>query len=75
MKTKILITIICTCALFKAQAQEWGYVSSLQNEYLRKIWTQGLDTVYIVGENGLIARSIDQAETWNKQYFPARRSL
>ena len=63
------------CPLFKLQAQEWGYVSSLQNEWLRKIWTQGLDTVYIVGENGLIARSTDQAETWNKQYFHTKVAL
>jgi len=75
MKTKLLTTIICACSLFTVQAQEWGYVSSLQNEWLRKIWTQGLDTVYIVGENGLIARSIDQAETWNKQYFPTKVAL
>jgi hypothetical protein len=53
MKTKILITIICACALFKVQAQEWGCVSTLQNEMLRKIWTQGLDTVFVVGEKVL----------------------
>jgi photosystem II stability/assembly factor-like uncharacterized protein len=49
-------------------AQEWGYVNTLQNEILRKICTQGTDTVYIAGENGLIARSADHAMTWNKQY-------
>jgi len=75
MKTKLLITIICACPLFKLQAQEWGYVSSLQNEWLRKIWTQGLDTVYIVGEKGLIARSIDASEHWNKQYFQTKVAL
>ena len=77
MKTKLLISIICACSLFKvqAQAQEWGYVSTLQNEWLRKIWTQGLDTVYIVGEKGLIARSIDASENWNKQYFPTKMAL
>jgi len=47
---------------------EWDYVSSLQNEWLQKICTQGLDTVYIVGKNGLIAHSTDRTLTWNKQY-------
>jgi len=75
MKTKLLTTIICACSLFTVQAQEWGYVSSLQDEWLRKIWTQGLDTVYIVGENGLIARSIDQGEKWDKKYFPTKVAL
>ena len=74
MKTKILIPIICVCSLFGIQAQEWGYVNTLTDEWLRKIWTQGLDTVYIVGENGLIARSTDQGETWDKQY-PTQAAL
>ena len=75
MKTKILLSIICACSLFKLQAQEWGYVNTLTDEYLRKIWTQGLDTVYIAGENGLIARSTDQGETWEKKYFPTHVNL
>jgi photosystem II stability/assembly factor-like uncharacterized protein len=47
----------------------WEYVSSLQNENLRKIFTLGIDTVFVVGENGLIARSCDKTLTWNKKYY------
>lgn len=75
MKIKLLISIICICSLFEVQAQEWGYVNTLANEWLRKICTQGMDTVYIVGENGLIAKSVDRGETWEKQYFPTRVAL
>ncbi|GHV25501.1 hypothetical protein FACS1894176_04110 [Bacteroidia bacterium] len=69
MKTKILLLMMGLCNLFAIQAQEWGYVNTLTNEWLRKICTQGLDTVYIVGENGLIAQSTDRGNTWNKQHF------
>jgi len=70
MKTKIhLIAIFLLLGIYAGKAQEWGYVNTLTGEYMRKIWTQGLDTVYIVGENGLIARSTDQGETWEKQHF------
>jgi len=76
MKTKIhLIAIFLLLGIYAGKAQEWGYVSTLTDEYMRKIWTQGLDTVYIVGENGLIARSTDQGETWGKQYFPTKVAL
>jgi photosystem II stability/assembly factor-like uncharacterized protein len=69
MKIKFLLLTVGLCSLFSMQAQEWGYVNTLTDEWLCKICTQGLDTVYIVGENGLIARSTDPGATWNKQYF------
>jgi len=76
MKTKIFfIAAFLLLGIYAVQAQEWGYVNTLTDEYMRKIWTQGLDTVYIVGENGLIARSTDQGETWGKQYFPTKVAL
>jgi hypothetical protein len=73
MKTKLLFlaTIFTTVSFLKASDQityQWDYVNTLQNEWLQKICTQGLDTVYIVGRNGLIAKSTDRASTWNKQY-------
>ena len=74
MKTKLLFlaAFFITVSFFKASAQttqyEWDYVNTLQNEWLQKICTQGLDTVYVVGRNGLIAKSTDRALTWNKQY-------
>ena len=75
MKTKILISIICACSLFKVQAQEWEYVCSLTGEQLCKVCTQGTDTVYVVGENGLIAKSADKGLTWDKQYFHGKETL
>lgn len=74
MKTKLLIlgTLFTIATTINASAQttqyEWDYVSSLQNEWFKKICTQGLDTVYIVGRNGLIAKSTDRTSTWSKQY-------
>lgn len=73
MKTRLLFltTFLASVLFMSASAQTtyvWDYVSTLQNEWLQKICTQGLDTVYIVGRNGLIAKSTDRALTWNKQY-------
>jgi len=76
MKTKVLLFFLFIFGgIYSLQAQEWGYVSTLTNEMMRKICTQGLDTVYIVGDNGLIARSTDKGETWGKQYFPTKVAL
>jgi len=69
MKTKILLSIICACSLFAVKAQEWGYDNAFQREVITNIWTQGLDTVFVVGENGLIAKSTDRGNTWSKQYY------
>jgi hypothetical protein len=71
--TTIIMLIYLSIGVF--QAQEWGYVNTLTDECLHKICTQGLDTVYIVGKNGLIAQSTDQGETWNKQHFPTGVTL
>lgn len=54
MKTKLLFlaTFIISVSFIKVSAQtayKWENVNSLQNEWLQKICTQGLDTVYIVG--------------------------
>src|ERR1035437_10278764 len=72
IKLLILVTILLLARPVSLKAQTtqyvWDYVSSLQNEWLQKICTQGLDTVYIVGRNGLIARSTDRTSTWSKQY-------
>ncbi|OJU44411.1 MAG: hypothetical protein BGN96_01615 [Bacteroidales bacterium 45-6] len=54
-------------------AQTWEYVSTIQNEDMRKVFAKGLDTVFVVGENGLIARSPDRAFTWQKQHPVAAR--
>jgi Uncharacterized protein related to plant photosystem II stability/assembly factor len=71
MKAKILLSIICACFLFKAQAQkqEWEWVCSLFDGGLCKVYAQGADTVYVVGENGLVAKSPDKGITWDKSYL------
>jgi len=69
MKTKIsLLLLILANSLQLIVSQTWEYSNALENEWMRKICTHGLDTVYIVGNNGLIARSTDRSLTWNKQY-------
>ena len=75
MRTKILISIICACSLFKIQAQGWEYVCSLTGESLCKVYAQGADTVYVVGKNGLIAQSTNGGVTWDKKYFPSKETL
>ena len=58
--------------------REWGFLKTLQGDvFLQKIWTQGIDTVFIVGDmaegnnaGGMVARSIDQGESWEKQLLP-----
>ena len=76
MKAKIIISIICACSLFYVQAQEeWEYVCSLTGESLRKVYAQGTDIVYVVGENGLIAKSTDKGLTWDKKYFSNGEAL
>lgn len=70
IKLFILIAFSNSIALVNAQTTqyEWDYVSTLQNEWFKKICTQGLDTVYVIGRNGLIAQSTNRALTWTKQY-------
>ena len=77
MKTKLIViaAIIFMSLTVSVSAQSWEYVNTLQNEWLQKICTQGEDTVYIVGQNGLIAKSTDRALTWNKQYISSKVTL
>jgi len=72
MKTKLLliITILLLSYSLQMKAQQWEYVNSpTRDAWMQKVCAQGLDTVYIVGENGLIAKSADRALTWSKQNF------
>jgi photosystem II stability/assembly factor-like uncharacterized protein len=69
MKTKLtLFLLLLASSLQLMFSQTWEYSNALEGEWMRKICTQGLDTVYIVGHNGLIARSTDRSATWTKQY-------
>jgi photosystem II stability/assembly factor-like uncharacterized protein len=75
MKTKTFTLSFLFLLMLPAAlpAQTWEYVSTMKNEYMRKVCTKGLDTVFVVGENGLIACSPDRALTWQKQYPVATR--
>ena len=71
MKTKLIIiaTILVLSCPELLKAQTWEYVNTLKtNEWLGKAYTKGLDTVFVVGYNGLIARSANRTLTWTKQY-------
>jgi hypothetical protein len=70
MKTKLIVIaiIIFFSQTVLVAAQTWVPVNTLQNEWLQKIYTQGLDTIFIVGKSGLIAKSTDKTKTWSKQY-------
>lgn len=71
MKTKLIAVAIITCLTqsLAITAQSWVAVNTLPNEWLQKICTRGSDTVFIVGKNGLIAKSTDRTKTWTKQYY------
>ena len=77
MKKKLflLATIIAVFQSFTVNAQNWEYSNAFESDWLMKICTQGLDTVYIVGDNGLVAKSTDRAKTWNKQYHSSEATL
>lgn len=71
MKTKLIVIAIITCLTqtLPVTGQSWVAVNTLPNEWLQKIHAHGLDTVFIVGKNGLIAKSTDRTRNWNKQYY------
>lgn len=77
MKSKLflILLIMCHIQISSVVGQTWEKVTSLQNEEIQKISTQGLDTVYVVGKNGLIAQSTNRALTWNKQYIAGGATL
>lgn len=71
MRAKLILILFFSLLqshLIFTNAQNWEYSNAFENEWLQKICTQGLDTVYIVGDNGLIAKSTDRTKTWTKQY-------
>jgi len=57
----------------------WEYIRSIgyewERDWMNKVYTQGNNTVYVVGDNGFIAKSADCALTWDKQYFPTQEKL
>jgi len=84
------ITIISekkdTCVIditqYPQNFSKWEYVRSIENsgwgyptDQMNKVYAQGDNTVYLIGENGYIAKSSDNALTWNKQYFPTKETF
>ncbi|MDR1119926.1 MAG: T9SS type A sorting domain-containing protein [Dysgonamonadaceae bacterium] len=60
----------------------WEYVRTIEygegrksNDLMNKVCAQGESNVYIVGEQGFIAKSADNALTWEKQHFPSQTGL
>jgi len=76
MKNKIVFTILFVLSITLLSAQtSWEQVSTIQEEWMNKVYTQGENNVYIAGEKGLIVKSTDKALTWNKQYFSTQVTL
>ncbi len=73
MKTKICILSLCLVAL-GAQAQKttknWERIGSLGNtqHFYNKVYAFGKDSVFIIGNMGLVARSTDGAISWKRQH-------
>jgi photosystem II stability/assembly factor-like uncharacterized protein len=69
MKTKLLIivTIMLLACPVLLKAQTWELVNSF-SDYLTNVYTQGTDTVYIVGQNGFIGQSANRGKNWNYQH-------
>ena len=69
MKTKLfaLATILILSLSVYIKAQTWELVNSF-SAYLTNVYTQGTDTVYIVGQNGLIGQSPNRGKNWNYQH-------
>jgi len=58
----------------------WEYVRSVDNngkanDTINKVYAQGENNVYLVGEKGYIAKSTDNALTWNKQNYPTQETM
>ena len=69
-RTFTIIAILAGACFGQAQEeQKWELVCSLVGENWSKVYAQGADTVYVVGEKGLIAQSTDNGLTWDKKHF------
>lgn len=72
MKTKNLLLLFILTWSFQDisayQSINWEFVNSF-SDYLTNVYTQGEDTVYVVGQNGLVAQSPDRGKTWYYQHI------
>lgn len=74
MKTKYIIINLWLLVCTVINAQNWIQVNTIQNEWFKKVYALGKDTLYVIGKNGLIAKSVDKAQHWTKQY-PINKQL
>jgi hypothetical protein len=64
-------------------AGKWEYVYYLfepewwtyKDVWLNKVYAQGTDNVFVVGNNGFIAKSADKGLSWHRQNFPVDANL
>ncbi len=68
-----------------ANSSEWEYITSINkprwennkwvSDWMNKVYAQGNNIVYIVGEKGFIAKSGDCGLTWDEQHFSTQEAL
>ena len=72
MKTKFTVILLLFAGSFQYLNAEqlvfWEFVNSFRSS-LNNVYTLGSDTIYVVGEIGLIAQSPDKGKNWNIQRF------
>lgn len=59
------ISILCQSQVIRS---EFEWVNTLRYESMSGLSIRGADTILVVGNNGLIARSTDHGHNWDKQY-------
>ncbi len=67
MKTKLFALATILILSLSVKAQTWELVNSF-SDYLTNVYTQGTDTVYIVGQNGFIGQSPNRGKNLNYQH-------
>jgi photosystem II stability/assembly factor-like uncharacterized protein len=80
MMKKNCILILFSVLSISLFAQKWEFVEPILplqaiDDKMNKVYAQGENNVYLVGKNGLIAKSTDKALNWTKSYFPSRTEL
>lgn len=72
MRTKFLFLLLSFAVSFQSltaeEPQTWEFTHAFQSS-LNNIYTIGADTVFVVGDIGLIAQSPNKGKNWNIQRF------
>ena len=76
MKKITLFFIILTGLFMNVQAQDWNWgLVQMGPDIMYGIFPQSIDTVYVVGANGMIAQSVDMGNTWSRMTSPVSTDL